>query len=117
MDVSIGIFIIVGLAQGGDVMIEEDGTALADYFIGALSMVFYYTITEYYLKGKTIAKFVTKTRAVTLEDQRMDFNTTFRRSLSRIVPFEAFSFLGDMPIGWHDRWTNTKVIMDINWEG
>ena len=30
------------------------------------------------------------------------------RSLSRLVPFEAFSCLGDR--GWHDRWTQTFVV-------
>ena len=32
----------------------------------------------------------------------------FIRSISRVVPFEAFSCLS--PLGWHDNWSNTFVI-------
>jgi len=57
---------------------------------------------------------LTGTRAVTLDNQRMDFSTTFIRSCSRAIPFEAFSFLGDN--GWHDSLSGTKVIEDKGWK-
>ena len=89
------------------------------YFIAILInwvfLVLIYTISEFYLKGKTPAKYLTKTRAVTVDNQTMDFNTALIRSLIRIVPFEAFSFLGSDLRGWHDRWSDTRVIMDQNW--
>lgn len=108
------IFIPIVIISGDDSFIDESNS-LIEYFIGAIAMTFYYTISEYFFKGKTIGKLVTKTRAVTLENQTMDFSTTLRRSLTRVVPFEGFSFLGNMPTGWHDRWTDTKVIMDADW--
>ncbi|CAN0592803.1 unnamed protein product, partial [Laminaria digitata] len=32
------------------------------------------------------------------------------RTAARFVPFEAFSFLGGDATGWHDRWSNTRVV-------
>ncbi len=72
----------------------------------------YYTFLEYFLKGKTLGKYVTKTRAVTIENEIMDFKTTIIRSLCRNIPFEPFSFLGDKPSGWHDKLSKTKVIFE-----
>ena len=34
------------------------------------------------------------------------------RNISRLVPFEAFSFLIGND-GWHDSWSDTRV---VNWE-
>lgn len=60
--------------------------------------------------GKTLGKLVTRTRAVNMDGSRINFKTALLRSLSRIVPFEAFSALGSPCYPWHDRWTNTYVI-------
>ena len=82
-----------------------------------LTTVVYYIISESMLNGKTIGKFVTGTRAVTVDNQKMDLGTTIKRSFCRLVPFDALSFLVGLPIGWHDEWTNTKVILDKEWNG
>ena len=51
------------------------------------------------------------TRAVNEDGTRITFKTALLRSLSRLVPFEAFSALGaNPPYPWHDRWTGTYVI-------
>ena len=78
-------------------------------------VVLYYTVMEYFFKGKTLGKFITKTRAVTLENERLDFQTTFIRSLCRVIPFETFSFIGEESNGWHDSISKTKVIEDDGW--
>jgi len=90
---------------------------LLEYLIGILAFLIYYTLTEYFFKGKTLGKLITKTRAVRDDNGRMSFTTVLLRSLSRLVPFEPFSFFGDLPMGWHDTWTSTKVINDENWMG
>ncbi|HMQ47559.1 MAG TPA: RDD family protein [Saprospiraceae bacterium] len=94
---------------------NSDSNPIEDWLFGIFVVMLYYTGLEYLLKGKTLGKFITKTRAVTLEDEEMNFSTTLIRSLCRIVPFEAFSFLGDDPGGWHDKWSRTRVIDDENW--
>lgn len=90
-------------------------TLINGFFNLAISFSFY-TLMEYNLKGKTIGKMLTGTRAVMETNERMDLGTTMLRSIIRFVPFEAFSFLGQNPSGWHDRWSKTKVIEDVNWE-
>ena len=78
--------------------------------LGAFLFALYYMVTEGTLKGKSIGKFVTKTRAVNEDGSTMDMSTVVKRSFSRIVPFEPFSFLGSEASGWHDKWSNTIVI-------
>ena len=87
-------------------------TRMWDYIIMGTMAIIYYTASEFFFNGKTLGKLLTRTRAVTLDNQPMDFATTLKRSIFRVVPFEAFSFLGSMPSGWHDRWSDTKVILD-----
>jgi len=70
----------------------------------------YYSLLETFLKGKSIGKFVTQTRAVREDGSELDFRTALIRSLCRVVPFEPFSFLGDSNSGWHDNWSKTMVI-------
>ena len=111
-----GILIMEG---NEDILLSEEasiGVTLMEYLIGLIVVLVYYTMSEYFMKGKTIGKFITRTRTVTINNERMDFGTTLKRSLCRVVPFEPFSFLGDKPTGWHDTWTDTKVIVDENWE-
>ena len=84
--------------------------AFGERLTGMLFFALYYILTEGMLKGKSIGKFITKTRAVSADGSHMDFSTVIKRSFSRIVPFDAFSFLGSEPTGWHDRWTDTIVI-------
>lgn len=38
----------------------------------------------------------------------MSFGTTLLRTISRYVPFEAFSCFGER--GWHDTWSKTYVV-------
>ena len=77
---------------------------------GMFLFALYYLICEGSLKGKTIGKYITKTRAVNPDGSRMDTSTIVKRSFCRLVPFEQFSFLGSGTAGWHDRWSNTIVI-------
>ena len=60
--------------------------------------------------GKTIGKYLTRTRAVTEEGIPVGPNKAFLRFLCRHVPFEQFSALGNPSYPWHDRWTKTLVI-------
>ncbi len=61
-------------------------------------------------KGKTPGKWITATRAVNQDGTPISSKTAFLRSLSRLVPLEAFSALGSPSFPWHDSWTKTYVI-------
>ncbi len=71
---------------------------------------FYYVILEAAF-SKTIGKFITKTKVVKEDGSKPGFVTIMGRTLCRIIPFEAFSFLGNST-GWHDRFSKTLVIND-----
>ncbi|MDY2588527.1 RDD family protein [Winogradskyella aquimaris] len=93
-------------------LISEDPNYLKRFFFGVITTTLFYLILEYSLKGKTIGKFITNTRAVTSENEIMDFKSVLIRSICRRIPFDSFSFLGDVPRGWHDRISETKVISE-----
>ena len=60
--------------------------------------------------GKTIGKFITRTRAVTDDGIWIGPRKAVLRFLVRQIPFESFSALGSPSYPWHDRWTKTLVI-------
>lgn len=61
--------------------------------------------------GATIAKFITRTRVVSVDGGKAGFGKILGRSLARMLPFEQFSFLfGDKRLGWHDTLSGTRVI-------
>jgi uncharacterized RDD family membrane protein YckC len=78
------------------------------FFISYFNYILYYTICEKAFNGYTLGKIITGTKAVRIDGLPLTFKDALLRSLSRIVPFEAFSGLGDKP--WHDSWTKTTVI-------
>jgi uncharacterized RDD family membrane protein YckC len=87
----------------------------ADLFDGPAGNLFGLMIVAgYYLAfegafGRTPAKFLTGTKVVDVSGGRARFSQILGRTFSRLVPFEAFSFLGSGH-GWHDRWSNTRVV-------
>lgn len=95
-----------------DGWLMSDDNPLSDYILNAILILIYYPMTEGLLKGKSLAKFITKTRAVQQDGNYVTMKDVFLRTLTRLVPFEHFSFLGDKSRGWHDKWTDTKVIKE-----
>ena len=83
---------------------------LLSFVIGYFNYFVYYTICEAAFKGYTLGKLLTGTRAVRNDGQALTFKDAILRSLSRMVPFEVFSALGNPSNPWHDTWTNTRVI-------
>jgi uncharacterized RDD family membrane protein YckC len=78
------------------------------YAIAIFNYLIYYTFCEKVFKGYTLGKLLTSTRAVREDGKELTLRNAFLRSLSRIVPLEAFSGFGDKP--WHDSWTGTTVV-------
>ncbi len=113
VDQIVGMLFLVGfflLLESVFVLGLENIDPLLDQIISTLLFPIYYIFFEGLLKGKTLGKYVTGTRALTISGAHPSWGTIIKRSYSRIVPFEAFSFLGERPDGWHDRWTDTMVI-------
>ena len=81
------------------------------HFLLDIGIFIVYFATQEALWGRTLGKLITRTRVVTEHDQPITWKHAMLRSLVRLVPFEAFSFLSSsQPRGWHDRWTGTKVV-------
>ena len=87
---------------------------VALYLFSYLSTVGFFVLviaaSEAISGGKTLGKLITGTRAVNQHGLRISAKTAILRALVRLVPFEAFSALGNPSYPWHDRWTKTYVI-------
>lgn len=78
-----------------------------------VGMIFYGVImsfTEAMLNGKSIGKYITKTKAVNLDGSDLTFEKAFTRNLIRIIPFNPLSALGSPCSPWHDKWSQTMVV-------
>ncbi|MFY7990263.1 MAG: RDD family protein [Fluviicola sp.] len=70
-------------------------------------LVMYYFLCENYLQ-RTIGKYATNCVVINQYAEKPKADALFGRSAARLVPFEAFSCLGDR--GWHDTWSKTYVV-------
>lgn len=91
-----------------DLVVETEGR-LADYVFGAIILIIYYIIIET-LTGRSVGKFITKTKVVLYDGSKPKFSDILVRTLCRVIPFEAFSFLGTEGKGWHDSISKTHVV-------
>lgn len=89
---------------------DNSGFDLIDRIAVLAIYAIYMSLVEALLKGKSLGKFITQTRAVNLDGSRISAKTAFTRGFSRAVPFCVFSALGTPCNPWQDRWTNTMVI-------
>ncbi len=74
-----------------------------------LLYVAYYIVMEASF-GKTVGKMVTGTEVISADGGKPTFGQIVGRSFARLIPFEAFSFLGEKAIGWHDSLSKTLVV-------
>lgn len=110
------VFVFISALVGAMLFPEEAESMLAEsssnqlwmYVLMYMAYVFYYTTLEV-VTGRTVGKLITGTHVVDKDGKLPSLGVIFRRSLSRIVPFEAFSFLSNAR-GWHDAWTDTWVV-------
>lgn len=88
-----GIFSLAYLS--GMLVPDENGhPGIAEYIINILWYAIYYILSEGLLNGKSIGKYITGTRAVTINGEQMNGGMVLKRSFSRLIPFEALSFFG-----------------------
>jgi uncharacterized RDD family membrane protein YckC len=82
---------------------------LEEYLIYFLIMIPYFTLMES-IFSKSIGKFITKTMVVLEDGSKPESGIILKRTLCRIIPFDALSFLGTPSRGWHDSITDTYVV-------
>lgn len=92
----------------------SNGNMLWQILIGNFNYCLYYFLMENYLDGRTVAKYITGTKVISTDGTKPSTRQIIYRSLSRIVPFDGLSFLGEN--GWHDKWSETRVINLKNYQ-
>lgn len=99
-----GVLYAIAFPESGEM------STLTSYLIGYSVLILYYTILES-TTGKTVGKMITGTKVLNDDNTKPSTGTILKRSFCRIIPFEAFSFLGGNN-GWHDTLTYTQVVND-----
>ncbi len=108
---TLGTYLFSFLIGIGVALADETRLELLDDFGFGLALSLVYFGGSEALTGRTPAKLLTGTRVVSARGGRATSGQILGRTLSRLVPFDAFSFLGERnPVGWHDRWSNTRVV-------
>ncbi|SEF52979.1 Uncharacterized membrane protein YckC, RDD family [Halpernia humi] len=79
-----------------------------DRFITFVAYLLSMFLLEYFTKGRSLGKFITGTMVVRTDGRNLTIKDYFLRNISRGIPFDAFSFLGNN--GWHDSFTDTRVV-------
>ncbi|AWH84696.1 RDD family protein [Flavobacterium album] len=100
-----GLLTAVGY-DGLYIWIQNPGT-WSEYLIEWGLLVVYYLLMEMTTQ-RTIGKLITGTKVVMEDGSKPPAGTIALRTLCRLIPFDAFSFLGDR--GWHDSITHTYVV-------
>ncbi len=101
-----GVGLVSALLAGAN---EEAGSDLQVIVLSLAVPLIYYVIFEA-LWGRTIGKLLTGTRVVNEWGAPATLGQVVGRSFGRLIPFEAFSFLGKTGRGWHDSLSRTFVV-------
>ena len=108
---SLGIM-LYSLFTGTDYVVNADKLAeinkYIDRIITAILYAFVIYLTDFLTKGRSLGKLITGTMVVKDDGSLPTSEDFLKRNFSRIVPFDALSFLGSR--GWHDSWSDTKVV-------
>lgn len=107
----IAAFIAVVFKLEGVITWMQQVTPLESYSIAFCVILLYFGIFET-TSARTLGKLITGTKVVMADTgEKPTAQTILKRSLCRLIPFEAFSFFGGDGTGWHDRFTGTAVVI------
>lgn len=101
---------IISELTGNYTVFELLENPIIEYAFGYLIWLLYYIPFETLTKGRTVGKYITKTKVVLYDGSEPTINEVLVRSLCRLIPFEQFSFLGTDGKGWHDSISKTYVV-------
>ena len=109
--IHIGILAIIAVLTFGEPAIRllENVTPIQEFLLSYIFYFSYYTLFES-LFGRRIGKFITGTRVVDYAGGKPTYRQIMWCSLSRLIPFEPFSFFSSNGDGWHDSIPSTLVI-------
>ncbi len=83
----------------------------ADY----LYLIVYLILPTYYIVlegifGRTLGKLITGTKVVDGFGYKPSLGNIIGRNFARLIPFDAFTYLGATSRGWHDSLSGTYVV-------
>lgn len=84
-------------------------SVIEDYMVSYAFLVLYYFVFES-LTQRSLGKYATNTKVVLINGEEPTKKDIFLRSLCRLIPFDALSFLGTNGKGWHDSLSKTYVV-------
>jgi uncharacterized RDD family membrane protein YckC len=87
----------------------DNMNTLTEYGFTIVLVLIYYNLFEIFT-SRTLGKFITKTIVVDENGNTPEYQTIMIRSLCRLIPFDALSFLGATSRGWHDSISRTYVV-------
>jgi uncharacterized RDD family membrane protein YckC len=99
----VGIFIGLVFGEQGIAVLQR----IPDILLGAIVILFYYAFFEG-IWARTPGKWVFGTVVVNDSGSKPSFSQVLKRTFSRFIPFEPFSFFGER--GWHDSLSDTLVV-------
>lgn len=109
------IFVLMGFEKiYQNYLSVEDASALLGFMM-LFGLFLYYPLTEYFY-GKSVGKMLTRTSVVSVTGEKPSFLQILGRTLCRLIPFEALSFFSDRAVGWHDSFSDTRVVKDRYWK-
>ena len=103
------VAIILAVVNPGALELMQEDNIFLNYAFTFVVWTLYYVLMEGGT-GRSIGKLITKTKVVDLNGNKPSFGAIFKRTLSRFIPFEAFSYLGSDAVGWHDQISDTRVV-------
>ena len=104
MAIGVVIGIVLALTQSLDILDDPSIDTYNSIFSWLIFQPLYYFIFEVAMQASP-AKAILGRIVVDEYGNKPTTKQIFIRSVSRVVPFEAFSCLS--PLGWHDNWSNT----------
>jgi uncharacterized RDD family membrane protein YckC len=109
--IGFGIFlaIVLSILAPSSLYLLDERSRLMGFFFNFIAGMIYFVTLES-LTGRSVAKFITKTKVVDVNGNKPAFGVVLLRSLCRFIPFEALSFLGSDVSGWHDTISKTTVV-------
>jgi uncharacterized RDD family membrane protein YckC len=116
--VSVGqtILIFSNVTNNYNLSYTLESLSLIEKSVSALVIwILYYGLTDLYF-SRSLAKYFTKTVVVMKDGSKPGRTTIFKRTLSRLMPLDPFSFLGKTPRGWHDLISETYVVKKAEFE-
>ncbi len=101
------VYIVLIFFQTG-LLVAGGSSSIYSLLITICATVVYYAFFEM-LTQRTPGKIFTGTVVIDEFGNKPSFETLMIRSMTRLIPFDALSFLGGGR-GWHDKWSKTFVI-------